>query len=204
MTTIVLNDETGASEDNMSIDGGTWNEPYESLIFIAVQWNGDDFSFLNALHKRFEFKTDRWAEFKKVLRPFTFHCFKIQGYRAGSSSGSGFRPVEHIAEFPGIDIARMFNKAYLNFWQDFHDEDDIAEITSKTRAFTDKLRTFSTTTYAGCVDFLKESVENEFNDEFSTTDFQYVLSLANLDRHEIIIDGDFFENVLGGYDGLLD
>ena len=36
MTTIVLNDETGASEDNMSIDAGTWNEPYESLIFIAV------------------------------------------------------------------------------------------------------------------------------------------------------------------------
>jgi hypothetical protein len=203
MTTIVLNDDTGSYEDNMSADAGSWSEPYESLIFIAVQWNGDDFSFLNALHKRFGFKADRWAPFKDVLRPFTFHCFKVEGYRAGSASGSGFRPVEHIAEFPGIDVARMFNRAYLTFWQEFHNDEDIKNITHQTTAFVEKMKSFDTT-YAGVVDYLAETVEQDFRDDLSSIDFKAVLALTNLDRHEIVIDGDFFENVLGGYDGLIE
>lgn len=169
MGQILINKEDGQVHDTMAPSAGEYDDPYYNLIFIAVHANPNFFSFLNKLDSKLEFKWSRWNEFRSVLRPMTFHCFLVKGYRTGTSSGHGFTPVEHIAEFPGVHVARVYNAEYLHRWQAFADE-DCRTITKATREFVNEMVGFK-----GVQDAVLEVVRESAEAHFMTSDRLKVL-----------------------------
>lgn len=160
MTQVLFNPDTGASVDTLAPDAGEYDDPFFNLIFIAVHGNPNQFSFLNKLDTRLDFKWSRWQPFKHVLQPMTFHCFLVKGYKTKTSSGHGFTPVQHVAEFPGIHAARVYNAEYLHRWQEFANE-DARTITKATREFVAELDDFAPV-HAALLNVLTETAERHF------------------------------------------
>lgn len=203
MTQIIRDEDTGQYTDTLAPSTGLYDNPYYSLIFIAVMHNGDDFAFLNALHRRFSFKWDRWKPWKSILRPMTFHAFRVKGYKTGTASGHGFTPFEHVCEFPGIDLARIANKHYLDQWHQFHDDDE-KTITASTNAYIEQLKEFNAVRHA-MHDFCVEEGERLFPSLFTPEEMAWALKVAEgpVPDWSLIIDcGPLAEQLMaaGGLD----
>lgn len=180
MTLIVKNEDAFGrpqEEGTLGPSAGDWENRYFNLIFIGVDRKGD-FFFINKPENIYEFRWDRWSEWKKILQPFSFHCFMVEGYKTKTASSHGFYPVKHVAEFPGIKMARMFNKAYLERWQQFHNG-SVEEITDETRDFVRRMDNYFHEVMPSFFDFLQENTQEHFANEFTKEQFAWAMSVHN-------------------------
>lgn len=118
-----------------------YDDPAYTIIFIAVGHNGETFSFLNQLNNRWEFFWHRWGEWKQVLTPLTTHAFLVEAYNTKGGSGQGFKPVQHLCKFIGIDEARVYNAAYLTQYLKVYHDGTRDEVTELSLDFAEKLIT---------------------------------------------------------------
>lgn len=165
-------------EDTLGIAAGDFNsDRYENLIFIGIDRKGD-FFFINRPEKIYEFKWERWKEWQPVLQPFTFHCFRVEGYRTGTQSKHGFWPVEHICEFPGIRMARIFNRHYLERWQHFHTESTDV-ITDETRDFIHRMKNYFSEVLSSLIDFVADESADYFANSVTKEQIEWALAVHN-------------------------
>lgn len=173
---------------------GTYSHPYEALIFIGVTKN-QDFFFANALSSVLDFRWSRWSKWRHLLQPYTFHCFKVAGYKTHSQSGHGFRPLEHICEFPGIRACQLFNYAYLDRWQEFHDL-SVEAITRHTAEFIAALEGFASLQDA-YTSLVQEHLDQHLTSPETRAALAHALEVTHhpFDPHSVL-DTDFFGGIL--------
>lgn len=163
--------------DTLAPEYGSFDEPFESLIFIGVTNTGSDFFFINAVNKRFEFRWDKWSQFKDVLQPLTFHCFKVKSYQTNTASSHGFTPIEHICEFAGIKHARLFNREYLERWFQFKDL-DVKTATDETRDFCIRLKEHTEVQVTPLFEVIKENISEYFASSISKEELEWALAVS--------------------------
>lgn len=154
------------------------DNPAYTLIFIAVGWNGEHFSFLNALHNRMDFRKERWAPVRAHLKPYTFHAIKCKAFNTTTGSRQDFLPAEHIAEFGGITEARLFNSWYLEQYLRWVEFADAELATAETLRFIDKIRDFAIHRQAFSSAMTEVAAEH-FQDEEFLKKLSFALECAN-------------------------
>jgi hypothetical protein len=188
---------TGQEMRNISYDA-----PSYTLAFIAVQWNGSDFSFVNALHNRFEFFPSRWGKWKEMLQPFSVHCFLIAGYNTKTSaSGQGFNPVEHIMRFAGIEEARAFNELYRRQYEQWNEFADAELAKAETLKFVEQMRSYCLKRAELLSDVLEQAEEYLVDEQF-IADLEFALIAADVPFELCKVERDEDDLLFGALDAI--
>lgn len=114
-----------------------------TLVFFMVDWNGEDWRFLNNLNTRHEFWWHKWGRFRSVLTPGTFQCWLMAAYRSDAGeSGNTLDPVAQVCTFDNLVEARRFNAAYLREYERYQEEADPRVITTMTLRVVQQLQRY--------------------------------------------------------------
>lgn len=180
------------------MNGVEYDDPAYTIIFIIVQWNSQDFSFINKVENRFGFKWERWSKWKHLLRPFSCHAFLCASYNTKTSnSGQGFKPIEHVMEFSGINEARVFNAWYLEQYRRWNDDASAEFASAETLSFVQKMIDFDDVRkeYAKIV---ASGARDFFADDEYIRKLEFALWVSKQPMPEFIIDGPDAEWLLHG------
>lgn len=184
----MMNDEF-TLPTGQEMTGILYEQPAYTIIFIVVQWNEMDFSFINRVQNRFSFKWERWKKWKSLLKPFTCHAFLCESYNTKTASSQGFKPIEHIMQFSGIDEARRFNAQYLEQYRRWNDQASAEMATEETLKFVEKMLDFDEIRIRHQKEIMQESY-NHFADEEFLEMVRWVTETSKLPSNEIPVDED--------------
>lgn len=152
--------------DGQGLREVSYDAPAYTVIFIAIHWNAESFSFINRLDNRFDIFWQRWKEFKGVLKPMTFHAFEVKAYNTKGGSGQGFTPVRHLMEFDGIHQARSVNKWYLEQYKQWHAHAKPEEVNIQVGRFIEHMVKFGQARK-----LLNETMMNTLEEIFADDEF---------------------------------